>query len=118
VTATTWGKKKAKPFLPAAHEINTVRRIRSELPQFNRYFEGFVDSGALFFALRPRDATLFDSDPALINAYRALKKDPDTVMKWLRSYGTTPEVRARLAAKQPDEGTSEERAADYIFLHN
>lgn len=43
--------------------------------KFNRYYEPFAGSAALFFALRPKRATLSDLNPDLINFYRQLKRD-------------------------------------------
>src|SRR6185312_9975762 len=43
---------------------------------FNRYIEPFLGSGAMFFALRPKQALLSDLNPDLINCYEAIRTRP------------------------------------------
>jgi DNA adenine methylase len=45
-------------------------------PSFRRYYEPFVGSGCLFFALRPGRATLGDINTVLIETYRTIKSHP------------------------------------------
>ena len=45
-------------------------------PNFDRYIEPFLGSGAMFFALRPKRALLSDLNPDLINCYEAIRIGP------------------------------------------
>lgn len=48
-----------------------------------RYVEPFAGSAALFFAMMPRIALLGDTNPELVNFYRALKRSPKRLHEWL-----------------------------------
>jgi DNA adenine methylase len=56
---------------------------------FNRYFEPFLGSGAVFFDLHARgllaghDAALTDNNPDLIACYRTVRDNPDEVIRAL-----------------------------------
>ncbi len=64
-----------------------VNRFPDLIPKdFNKYYEPFVGSGAIFFALRPKAGQISDSNPELINVYKAIKKEPDTVFKLLHRH--------------------------------
>lgn len=49
-----------------------------------RYIEPFLGSGAIFFALRPANALLTDANEDLINAYVAIRDDPERVFALLK----------------------------------
>jgi DNA adenine methylase len=51
-----------------------------------RYYEPFVGGAALFFALSPDRATLADRNIELMATYRALRQNPETVIRLLRRY--------------------------------
>ena len=44
--------------------------------KFGTYFEPMIGSGALFFALRPKEAMLGDINSELINFYQVIKTAP------------------------------------------
>ena len=54
--------------------------------EYNRYFEPFLGSGAVFFALNPKSAVLSDTNQDLIEVYTAIKLDWRRVMKELRRH--------------------------------
>jgi DNA adenine methylase len=56
-------------------------------PDFDgRYWEPFLGGGAFFFALSPKRATLSDKNEELIQAYCALRDDPEAVVTLLRRH--------------------------------
>lgn len=53
-------------------------------PLLGKYIEPFLGSGAVFFALRPTQAILSDANFELINAYQAIRSDPEKIAQLLR----------------------------------
>lgn len=80
-----------------------------------RYFEPFLGSGAVFFALRPQKATISDSNPDLTAAFMVLQSEPEALMSALQTLEPTAEAFARIRAECPD--TELERAARTIYLN-
>jgi len=62
-----------------AHEI-----VGSFPDKFNRYYEPFLGSGAILSTLSPLDAFASDAFPALIEIFKTLKDDPDTLKDWYK----------------------------------
>lgn len=62
-----------------APKINDIVRSIS-----GKYIEPFLGSGAIFFALRPTSALLSDANEDLINAYIAIRDDPQKVFELLK----------------------------------
>lgn len=54
--------------------------------EFNRYHEPFCGGAALYYALKPKDAVLSDFNPRLMNAYRQVRDDVQSVISALRSF--------------------------------
>src|SRR5262249_58560911 len=89
---------------------------------FGRYFEPFMGGGALFFRLRPVEATLSDRNEALIECYRAVRDEVDDVIDAL----VRPRARHRREYYYDvrdawnagmREATSAERGATFIYLN-
>lgn len=60
----------------AGSKRSAMTHLAAHVPQdYNRYFEPFVGSGALFFHLKPKCATISDLNPELINFYNQLSLD-------------------------------------------
>lgn len=80
-------KSQPRPFLKwAGSKKWLVPHIQRFIPQsFNKYYEPFLGSGALFFALKPKQARLSDISQNLINTYIALREQPDEIIKKLKS---------------------------------
>src|SRR5262249_34541190 len=89
---------------------------------FGRYFEPFMGGGALFFRLRPVEATLSDRNEALIECYRAVRDEVDDVIDALVRHRARHrreyyyDVRDAWNAGMR-EATSAERAATFIYLN-
>jgi DNA adenine methylase len=82
-----------------------------------RYFEPFVGGGALFFALRPRQAVLADVNKRLIRAYKGVRGSVGKVIRLLQSYPHDSTFFYRFREADVDDGTDAEVAAWFIYLN-
>ena len=62
------------------------RIVELASPIAGKYIEPFLGSGAVFFALRPAQSLLSDINFELINAYKAIRIDPERVFTLLREH--------------------------------
>jgi len=62
-----------------AHEI-----VGSFPDKFSRYYEPFLGSGAILSTLSPIDAFASDAFPPLIEIFKTLKNDPETLKEWYK----------------------------------
>ena len=53
---------------------------------FDTYYEPFLGSGAIFFALSPTKAVLSDANRDLILAYEAIKNNCEAVLSYLKQH--------------------------------
>ena len=83
---------------------------------FGRYFEPFVGSGALFFALQPRRANLSDTNEDLINLYIQVRDHPAKIIQALDTYKNSKTFYYKIRAQAPRTPVS--RAARLLFLLN
>jgi DNA adenine methylase len=76
----------AKSFLKwAGSKKWLIPQIQKFTPKkFNRYFEPFLGSGAIYFALKPKSAQLTDLNENVIATYEALKNDPNSIIQKLK----------------------------------
>jgi DNA adenine methylase len=86
---------------------------------FGTYWEPFLGSGALFFALGPQKAVLADVNSELISCYQQVKQDPNRVYDNMQKY--VPKISKdyyyrtrRLFNNVRGQG---EQAARFIFLN-
>jgi len=66
-----------------------VRELLNHLPTdsaHRTYYEPFLGGGALFFALRPKEAVLADANEHLIRCYEFVRDNPDRVNACLRGH--------------------------------
>ena len=61
--------------------------ISASPPVFRRYFEPFVGSGCLFFALKPKRAVLGDINEELVSALQALRQHPRLLHRRAAAFG-------------------------------
>jgi DNA adenine methylase len=80
-----------------------------------RLVEPFLGSGAVFFFLRPDKALLADVNPELIATYRAVRDNPDDVIRRLRQLTICKNVFANLRRSSPRSDVS--RAVRLIYLN-
>lgn len=78
---------KIRPFLKwVGGKTQLLREIEKRMPEnFNNYLEPFIGGGALFFTIHnnTNNFIINDISSELINAYKAIKKDPQKLMKLL-----------------------------------
>jgi DNA adenine methylase len=89
--------------------------LRVTPAKFNRYYEPFVGSGALFFALRPRQSMLSDLNQDLIDCYLAVRDNAADIVKFLETLPNTESDYYRIR----DDWTPSSRvelAAQFIYL--
>ena len=53
---------------------------------YNNYFEPFLGSGAVFFAISPVNSVLSDLNQDLIDTYNAIKENPKHVVRLLKKH--------------------------------
>jgi DNA adenine methylase len=111
------GVEIAEPFLRwAGSKRSHVDKIRACMPEsFTRYFEPFVGSGALFFALRPEVAFLGDTLSPLIETFVAVRDHPSEVFDEISKWPVDRDTFYHLRAHQPESKI--ERAARFIYLN-
>lgn len=100
----------------------SLPHILGELPEkIATYYEPFIGGAAVFFALatakRFKRAVLADRNPALIDVYRALKKNADAVIGVLQKYQYEQDEYYRIRALDPGKLDLPERAARVIYLN-
>lgn len=106
----------------AGGKSRLVPKILVRLPEnIETYYEPFVGSAAVFFALRTRGsfkrAVLSDRNRELIDVYRALKRDVAAVMTVLKKYSYDRDVYYQVRSTDPKTLDLFERAARTIYLN-
>lgn len=118
--ASTRGDEAARPFLKwAGGKGQLMPQLEPLLPSrpVRRYFEPFVGSAALFFALRPGRATLSDVNAELVECYRAVQTDVDGVIEALSAHRYEEKAYYRVREQDPGGLAVPERAARTIYLN-
>ena len=70
-----------RPFLKwAGGKSRIAKDIVERFPKFNRYYEPFLGSGAIYFEVAPREGVLNDLNANLINVYKCIKDRPEEIM--------------------------------------
>ncbi|BEU86626.1 hypothetical protein TAMA11512_00900 [Selenomonas sp. TAMA-11512] len=110
---------KAKPILKwAGGKTQLLEELCAKVPPcYGKYIEPFFGGGALFFALEPEQAVLADSNPELINMYRAVASDAEQVITHLEQYENTSALFYEVRALDWEHLSSAEAAARTIFLN-
>lgn len=78
--------KKIVPFLKwAGGKRQLLDRISERMPQnYNNYYEPFIGGGAVLFGLQPERALINDINEALINTYRIIATNPQTLIECVK----------------------------------
>jgi DNA adenine methylase len=109
----------AKPFIKwAGGKRQLLSAILSRLPNhYRRFHEPFVGGGAVFFALRPAAAVLYDQNERLIRAYLGVKNSVESVIALLRTYRNEKRFFLKMRSRSIDNSSDAEVAAWLIYLN-
>lgn len=109
----------AKPLLKwAGGKTQLLGEIIPKMPKkYGRYIEPFFGGGAIFFAARPMNGIIADSNPELVNLYRTVAADVDGVIAKLRRFENTEDVFYAVRALDRTNLSNVDAAARTIFLN-
>lgn len=79
------------------------------------YFEPFLGSGAMFFALQPDRAILSDLNEDLIATFRMVARYPEVILKRLTAMPSKPNEYERVRSWRPK--TDLNRAVRFVYLN-
>jgi DNA adenine methylase len=85
--------------------------------RFSRYFEPFLGSAAVFFALKPSRAFLSDSNRQLIELYVAIKSNWQTVEQHLEAHSRLHSKEYYYHIRQARFRSAYQRAAQLLYLN-
>lgn len=110
---------KTRPLLKwAGGKTQLLGELLPKVPKkYGRYIEPFFGGGALFFAVAPTDGVIADSNPELVNLYRAVADDVEGVLAQLRQYENTEQVFYAVRAQDWAKLPISESAARTIYLN-
>lgn len=114
----------AQPFVKwAGGKRQLLSQIRDNMPPegFKNYYEPFIGGGALFFDVEPENAVINDFNSELINAYRVIKDNVESLIEDLLKHKNTSdyyyEMREKDRTKDYVKMTDVERASRFIYLN-
>ncbi len=86
-------------------------------PQYNKFIEPFLGSGAIFFALQPKQAILSDVNSDLIETYKTIKGHPLEIQELLERHQKkhSKEYYYKTRASKPRNSIT--RTARFIYLN-
>lgn len=110
----------ARPLLKwAGGKKQLLGELLPKLPRrYGRYIEPFFGGGALFFAVQPKNAIIADSNPEIINVYRAVAQEVDAVIAHLARYDNSRETFYAVRALDWTTLPSAHAAARTIYLNH
>jgi DNA adenine methylase len=125
LSVSTRNHTDAGPFLKwAGGKGQILSQLESHFPKsFNRYFEPFLGSAAVFFHLvrqnAVQSATLTDVNAELINCFKVIRDDVDSLIPQLRTHEKKHDAKYyyRIRATDPNGISELGRAARFIYLN-
>ena len=110
---------KARPILKwAGGKTQMLDILLNAAPvKFNKYIEPFVGGGAVFFALQPNKAIIADSNEELINLYKTVSTDVESVIELLREMKNEKEFFLDTRSMDVNLMSPVERAARTVYLN-
>lgn len=108
-----------KPILKwAGGKTQMLSDLLPKVPvSYGRYIEPFIGGGAMFFALQPENAIIADSNPELINMYRQIAHNVESVIDILKRYENSSDIFYSVRSQDWTKLSEEEAAARTIFLN-
>lgn len=111
-----------QPFVKwAGGKSQLVDQLCRLLPRrYNRFYEPFVGGGALFFRLRPSKAVISDANYELINAYKVIKHNLNSLVAELddiKAHKLNSTLYETYRKMKPESLDRAKRAARFIFLN-
>lgn len=89
--------------------------IAMRLSPTGTYFEPFLGSGAVFFAVQPKRAVLSDLNEDLILTYREVAEQPQKLVRQLRGLPSDPKTYYMIRQSKPRSTIG--RATRFIYLN-
>lgn len=110
-------KEEATPFLKWAGGKQWLSEHLTPLVRagVGKYFEPFLGGGSVFFAARPRNARLSDSNAELIATYQTIRQDAEAVVARLKRFSYTEKCYYRLRESRPLSPVG--KAARFVYLN-
>lgn len=107
------------PFLKWAGGKRWLAASHSALlpTSFNKYYEPFLGSAAIFFTLQPSKAVLSDINKELINCYTALRDDWNSVEKALKGHHKAHSEEYYYQIRAQSLRNPNKKAARFIYLN-
>jgi len=111
--------QKNKPILKwAGGKTQILTHLIRKVPEnYGKYIEPFFGGGALYFALSPEKAIIADSNPELINFYKIVAKDVDSLIDELDGYVNDKDFFYEMRAKDTNRLSKVEAAARTLYLN-
>ncbi len=115
--------KLLKPFVKwAGGKRQILTEIKKYIPEkFSTYYEPFVGGGAVLFELQPRKAVINDVNPHLINVYRVIKNDVETLIADLKTHKNEEDyyykVRKKDRTDEFKKMSEVEKASRILYLN-
>ena len=111
--------QKSKPILKwAGGKTQILAHLIRKVPEnYGKYIEPFFGGGALYFALSPEKAIIADSNPELINFYKIVAKDVDSLIDELDGYVNDKDFFYEMRAKDTNRLSKVEAAARTLYLN-
>lgn len=106
-----------RPFLRwAGSKRKLIPHLVPFIPiQFNKYYEPFLGGGSMFFFLGPEAAEISDASPSLVETYRAVKRDVEGVLNYLKPLRPSRTAFERI--KKQKTRNLRDAAGAFIFLN-
>ncbi|MBR2741336.1 Dam family site-specific DNA-(adenine-N6)-methyltransferase [Candidatus Saccharibacteria bacterium] len=121
-------KEGPRPFLKwAGGKSRIAKEVVKEFPDFNKYYEPFLGSGAVYFEVAPQNGVLNDLNTNLITVYKHIKDQPEIIIQEMdiiqKEYNKleTDEEKEKLYYSLRDEYNKKEKSirksALLVFLN-
>lgn len=108
-----------KPVLKwAGGKQQMLEVIVPQIPKnFNKYIEPFFGGGAVFFSILPKKSVIADLNPELINLYKIISSDVESLITCLQTYKVDEETFYQVRSQNRMKLSLVEQAARTIYLN-